>query len=48
MAAPGVREKLVAKGFSVVGSSPDELYKTTKDQLERYAKLFRQVGINPE
>ena len=48
VAAPEVREKLVAQGFSVVGSSPDELYKTTKNQLERYAKLFRQVGINPE
>ena len=46
--APDVREKLVAQGFSVVASTPEELYKTTKDQLERYAKLFKQVGLKPE
>ena len=48
LAAPDVREKLVAQGFSVTGSSPEELFKSTKDQLERYAALFRQVGIKAE
>ncbi|MBS0336717.1 MAG: tripartite tricarboxylate transporter substrate binding protein [Proteobacteria bacterium] len=48
VAAPDVREKLVAQGFSVVASSPEGLYKSTKDQLERYGKLFRQVGIKAD
>jgi len=43
-----VREKLVAQGFTVVASSPEELYRTTKDQLDRYGKLFTQVGLTPE
>jgi tripartite-type tricarboxylate transporter receptor subunit TctC len=47
-AAPDVREKLVAQGFSVVASTPEDLFKATRDQLERYAKLFKQVGIKAE
>ena len=48
VAAPDVRDKLVAQGFSVVASSPEELHKATKGQLERYGRLFRQVGIKAE
>lgn len=48
VAAPDVREKLVAQGFSVVGSSPEDLFKATREQLERYGKLFKQVGIKAE
>lgn len=48
VAAPEVREKLVAQGFSVVGSSPEDLFKATREQLERYGKLFKQVGIKAE
>ena len=47
-AAPEVREKLVAQGFSVVGSSPEDLFKATREQLERYGKLFKQVSIKAE
>ena len=43
-----MREKLVAQGFSVVASSPEELQKATRDQLERYGKLFKQVGIKAD
>ena len=46
--SPDVRDKLVAQGFSVVASSPEELQKTTRDQLERYGRLFKQVGIRAE
>ena len=48
VAAPDVREKLVAQGFTVVASSPEDLRRNTKDQLERYGKLFKQVGIRAE
>lgn len=46
--SPDVREKLVAQGFSVVASSPEDLRKNTKDQLERYGKLFKQIGVKAE
>ena len=48
VSAPDVREKLVAQGFSVVASSPEELQRTIRDQLDRYGKLFKQVGIKAE
>jgi tripartite-type tricarboxylate transporter receptor subunit TctC len=47
-ADPAVREKLVAQGFTVVASSPEELGRATREQLERYAKLFKQAGIRAE
>jgi tripartite-type tricarboxylate transporter receptor subunit TctC len=43
-----VREKLVAQGFSVIASTPEELTRRTRDQLESYRRLFRQVGIRAE
>lgn len=46
--APDVREKLVAQGFTVLASSPEELNRTTRDQLERYGKLFKQAGIKAD
>jgi tripartite-type tricarboxylate transporter receptor subunit TctC len=47
-ADPVVREKLVAQGFTVVASSPQELGRATREQLERYAKLFKQAGIRAD
>ena len=43
--APDVREKLVAQGFTVRASSPEDLSRATREQLARYGKLFKQVGI---
>jgi tripartite-type tricarboxylate transporter receptor subunit TctC len=43
--APDVREKLVAQGFIIRASSPEELTRVTREQLERYGKLFKQAGI---
>jgi tripartite-type tricarboxylate transporter receptor subunit TctC len=47
-ADPVVREKLIAQGFTVVASRPDELGRATREQLERYAKLFKQAGIRAD
>ncbi len=47
-AAPEVREKLVAQGFAVNATSPEELARYTQTQLERYAKLFHQIGLQPQ
>lgn len=43
--APDVRDKLIAQGFIIRASSPQELDRQTREQLERYAKLFKQAGI---
>lgn len=46
--APEVREKLVAQGFVVRASSPEELRRATMDQLDRYARLFKEAGIRAD
>jgi len=43
-----VREKLVAQCFSVIASTPEELARRTRQQLESYRRLFREVGIRAE
>lgn len=43
--APDVREKLVAQGFNVRACTPEELTRATREQLARYAALFKQAGI---
>ena len=47
-ADPVVREKLVAQGFTVLASQPEELARATRDQLDRYGKLFKQAGIKAD
>jgi tripartite-type tricarboxylate transporter receptor subunit TctC len=48
LADPGVREKLVAQGFTIRGSSPDELGVATRNQLAKYQRLMKQAGIKAE
>jgi tripartite-type tricarboxylate transporter receptor subunit TctC len=43
--SPDVRDKLIAQGFVPRASSPAELARQTREQLERYAALFKQAGI---
>lgn len=40
-----VRHKLKDLGFAVRGSSPEELGTMTRDQLARYARLIKEMGI---
>jgi len=47
-ADPVVREKLVAQGFTVVASTPEALARATREQSDRYAKLFKQAGIRAD
>jgi tripartite-type tricarboxylate transporter receptor subunit TctC len=46
--APDVRDKLVAQGFTVNATSPEELARFTREQLARYAALFKQAGIRAD
>jgi tripartite-type tricarboxylate transporter receptor subunit TctC len=48
LADPDVREKFRGQGLTVRGSSPEELGTATRDQLARYARLFKEAGIKAE
>jgi tripartite-type tricarboxylate transporter receptor subunit TctC len=43
-----VRRKLEDLGFAVRGSSPEELGAMTRDQLAKYARLIKEMGIANE
>ena len=45
---PEVREKLRDQGLSPRGSSPEELGAATREQLGRYARLFKEANIKGE
>src|ERR1700738_1585985 len=42
---PEVRGKLENLGFSVRGSSADELGAMTREQLAKYARVIKEMGI---
>jgi tripartite-type tricarboxylate transporter receptor subunit TctC len=48
LADPGVRERFRDQGLTVRGSSPEELAAATRDQLARYAQLFKATGIKSD
>jgi tripartite-type tricarboxylate transporter receptor subunit TctC len=48
LADPAVREKLAAQGFTILGTSPEELGTRTRAQLARYQKLMKEAGIKGE
>jgi tripartite-type tricarboxylate transporter receptor subunit TctC len=43
-----IRHKLEDLGFAVRGSSPDELGAMTRDQLAKYGRLMKEMGITNE
>jgi tripartite-type tricarboxylate transporter receptor subunit TctC len=45
---PDVRKSLLALGLTPRGTSPEELGKATRAQLDRYAKLMREANIKAE
>jgi len=48
LADPDVREKLRNQGLTIRGSSPEELAAATRDQLAKYARLFKESNIKTE
>jgi tripartite-type tricarboxylate transporter receptor subunit TctC len=48
LADPEVRDKLRDQGLTARGTSPQELAAATREQLARYAALFREAGIKAE
>lgn len=47
-ADPGVREKLLAQGFSVRASAPNALREVIETQLTKYRKVVQDAGIAPK
>jgi tripartite-type tricarboxylate transporter receptor subunit TctC len=48
LADPQIRDKLENLGFSVRGSSPAELGVMTREQLTKYARVIKEMGIANE
>ncbi|HST00504.1 MAG TPA: tripartite tricarboxylate transporter substrate-binding protein [Usitatibacter sp.] len=48
LADPGLRDRFRDQGLTVRGSSPEELAVATRDQLARYAQLFKATGIKSD
>ena len=45
---PEIRRKLEELGFAVRGSSVEELRIMTRDQLAKYARVIKEMGIANE
>jgi tripartite-type tricarboxylate transporter receptor subunit TctC len=45
---PEVRERLIAQGYEIYASSPEQAAEATRDGLARMAKIIRDAGIRPE
>jgi tripartite-type tricarboxylate transporter receptor subunit TctC len=48
LADPGVQAQLKDQGLTPRGSSPEELGQATREQLARYARLFKEANIKAE
>jgi tripartite-type tricarboxylate transporter receptor subunit TctC len=48
LADPEVREKLHNQGLTIRASTPEELGVATREQLAKYARLFREANIKSE
>ena len=48
LADPGVQAQLRDQGLTIRGTSPEELGVATREQLARYARLFKEAGIKAE
>ena len=48
LADPEVARRLHDLGFLVVGSRPEELATYVKSEIDKYAKLIRQIGLPPQ
>ncbi|MGZ8268690.1 MAG: Bug family tripartite tricarboxylate transporter substrate binding protein [Burkholderiales bacterium] len=48
LAAPDLKEKLLAAGIQPVGNSPDQFTKFIKSETVRFAKVIKDAGIQPQ
>jgi tripartite-type tricarboxylate transporter receptor subunit TctC len=48
LADPDLRDRFRGQGLVTRGSTPEELGAATREQLARYARLFKEAGIHSE
>jgi tripartite-type tricarboxylate transporter receptor subunit TctC len=46
--SPEVRNSLVEQGSEVLPTSPDEASRFINGEMERYAKMVKQIGVRPD
>jgi len=45
---PDVHDRFESQGLDAVGSTPEELEALIKKELVMYAKLVKQIGLQPQ
>ena len=48
LAVPAVKQRFIALGSKLVGSSPEEFSKHIRSELQRWAEVVKSAGITPE
>jgi tripartite-type tricarboxylate transporter receptor subunit TctC len=48
MQLPGMREQIERQGVQLTGSTPEELGRFTRQQLDAWGRAFREAGMKPE
>jgi tripartite-type tricarboxylate transporter receptor subunit TctC len=48
LAAPDVRERMIALGFDIVGNSPEQFAAQVKNDIVRWGKVIREAGIKAD
>ena len=48
MMMPDVKEKLTAIGLTVVAETPESFAQTLRSDYEKYGKLIRTIGLQPQ
>jgi tripartite-type tricarboxylate transporter receptor subunit TctC len=48
MQLPGMREQIERQGVQLTGSTPEELSRFTRQQLDAWGRAFREAGMKPE
>jgi len=46
--APDLQDRLIPHGFEVVGSSPEQLAAQMLNQAEKWAKVIKESGAQPD
>jgi tripartite-type tricarboxylate transporter receptor subunit TctC len=44
---PEVRDRLASEGSEIVGSSPEQAQAIVRDEIARWAKVIRRLGLTP-
>ena len=48
LVVPSVKERFIAQGGELVGSSPEEFSKLIRNEMRRWAGVIKSAGISPE